>query len=105
MKRIAKIWDEWIDSFSTRLHPGAIVILILTRWHEDDLQGRLLSEEYGKPLPWQVYNLPLEAEEDDVIGREVGNDMDLNSYKKGNDIQVAFNSLYQGRPTVLKGIY
>ncbi|WP_256941590.1 hypothetical protein [Bacillus thuringiensis] len=26
-----KIWDEWIDSFSTRLHPGAIVILILTR--------------------------------------------------------------------------
>ncbi|MGQ0518071.1 phage terminase large subunit, partial [Bacillus sp. D-CC] len=66
----SKIWDEWIDSFSTRLHPGAIVILILTRWHENDLQGRLLSEEYGKPLPWQVHNLPLEAEEEDVLGRK-----------------------------------
>ena len=105
-----KIWDEWIDSFSTRLHPGAIVILILTRWHEDDLQGRLLSEEYGKPLPWQVYNLPLEAEEDDVIGREVGEPLwperyGLEFIQERKRYPSSFNSLYQGRPTALKGIY
>ena len=103
-----KIWDEWIDSFSTRLHPGAIVILILTRWHEDDLQGRLLSEEYGKPLPWQVYNLPLEAEEDDVIGREVGEPLwperyGLEFIQERKRYPSSFNSLYQGRPTAAEG--
>ncbi|PFT73134.1 terminase, partial [Bacillus thuringiensis] len=104
----SKIWDEWIDSFSTRLHPGAIVILILTRWHEDDLQGRLLSEEYGKPLPWQVYNLPLEAEEDDVIGRAVGAPLwperyGLEFIQERKRYPSSFNSLYQGRPTAAEG--
>ena len=104
----SKIWDEWIDSFSTRLHPGAIVILILTRWHEDDLQGRLLSEEYGKPLPWQVYNLPLEAEEDDVIGRAVGEPLwperyGLEFIQERKRYPSSFNSLYQGRPTAAEG--
>ncbi|MGX5634369.1 phage terminase large subunit [Bacillus thuringiensis] len=103
-----KIWDEWIDSFSTRLHPGAIVILILTRWHEDDLQGRLLSKEYGEPLPWQVYNLPLEAEEDDVIGRAVGEPLwperyGLEFIQERKRYPSSFNSLYQGRPTAAEG--
>ncbi|MGQ3740857.1 phage terminase large subunit, partial [Bacillus sp. Fil] len=104
----SKIWEEWIDSFSTRLHPGAIVILILTRWHEDDLQGRLLSEEYGKPLPWQVYNLPLEAEDDDVLGRTVGEPLWPERYGLGfiqerKRYPSSFNSLYQGRPTAAEG--
>ncbi|MEI4618322.1 phage terminase large subunit, partial [Bacillus cereus] len=103
-----KIWDEWIDSFSTRLHPGAIVILILTRWHEDDLQGRLLSEEYGKPLPWQVYNLPLEAEDDDVLGRTVGEPLwperyGLEFIQERKRYPSSFNALYQGRPTAAEG--
>jgi predicted phage terminase large subunit-like protein len=103
-----KIWDEWIDSFSSRLHPGAIVILILTRWHEDDLQGRLLNSEYGEPLNWQVYNFPLEAEEGDVLGREIGEPLWPERYGK-NFIEErkrypsSFNSLYQGRPTSQEG--
>lgn len=103
-----KIWDEWIDSFSSRLHPGAIVILILTRWHEDDLQGRLLNPEYGKPLNWQVYNFPLEAEENDVLGREVGEPLWPERYGKSfieerKRYPSSFNSLYQGRPTAQEG--
>lgn len=103
-----KIWDEWIDSFSSRLHPGAIVILILTRWHEDDLQGRLLNPEYGQPLDWQVYNFPLEAEENDVLGREVGEPLwpERYSYKfieERKRYPSSFNSLYQGRPTAQEG--
>ena len=67
-----KIWKEWISSLSTRLEQAAIVIIIMTRWHEDDLIGRLLSHEYAKPLPWKVINMPLECDsEDDVIGREI----------------------------------
>ncbi len=103
-----KIWDEWIDSFSSRLHPGAIVILILTRWHEDDLQGRLLNPEYGQPLNWQVFNFPLEAEEDDVLGREPGEPLWAERYghtfiEERKRYPSSFNSLYQGRPTSQEG--
>ncbi|WP_010098936.1 phage terminase large subunit, partial [Ornithinibacillus scapharcae] len=103
-----KIWDEWIDSFSSRLHPGAIVILILTRWHEDDLQGRLLNPEYGKPLDWQVYNFPLEAEENDILGRAIGEPLWPERYghsfiEERKRYPSSFNSLYQGRPTSQEG--
>ncbi len=103
-----KIWDEWVDSFSTRLHPGAIVILILTRWHEDDLQGRLLNCEYGEPLNWQVYNFPLEAEENDVLGRQPGEPLWPERYGKSfieerKRYPSSFNALYQGRPTSQDG--
>jgi predicted phage terminase large subunit-like protein len=103
-----KIWEEWIDSFSSRLHPGAIVILILTRWHEDDLQGRLLNAEYGEPLNWQVYNFPLEAEENDILGREVGDPLWPERYGKDfieerKRYLSSFNALYQGRPTSQEG--
>lgn len=103
-----KIWDEWKDSFSSRLHPGAIVILILTRWHEDDLQGRLLNAEYGEPLNWDVYNFPLEAEENDLLDREVGDPLWPSRYGKSfieerKRYPSSFNSLYQGRPTSQEG--
>ncbi|WP_220138500.1 terminase large subunit domain-containing protein, partial [Nocardioides massiliensis] len=41
------VWDWWTDVASTRLAPGAQVVLILTRWHDDDLAGRLLAAEDG----------------------------------------------------------
>jgi predicted phage terminase large subunit-like protein len=105
-----KIWGEWVDSFSTRLHPAAIVIIIMTRWHEDDLVGRLLNEEYGEPLPWRVINLPLEAEDNnDPLGRSIGEPLWPDRY--GYDFietrkkmsASSFNSLYQGRPTSQEG--
>ncbi|MEN2765768.1 phage terminase large subunit [Ornithinibacillus xuwenensis] len=103
-----KIWGEWVDSFSSRLHPGAVVILILTRWHEDDLQGRLLSSEYGEPLDWQVYNFPLEAEKDDLLGRSIGEPLWEERYgykfiEERKRYPSSFNSLYQGRPTSQEG--
>jgi predicted phage terminase large subunit-like protein len=90
------------------LHPGAIVILILTRWHEDDLQGRLLNHEYGEPLNWQVYNFPLEAEENDILGRVQGEPLWPERYGKTfieerKRYPSSFNSLYQGRPTSQEG--
>lgn len=103
-----KHWAEWMDSLSTRIHPGAIVIIIMTRWHEDDLCGRLRSSEYASPLPWHIINLPLEAEEHDQLGRLPGEPLWPEQY--GYDfIQVrkaypsSFNALYQGRPTSQEG--
>lgn len=103
-----KHWAEWQDSLSTRIHPGAIVIIIMTRWHEDDLCGRLRNPEYANPLPWQIVNLPLEAEEYDQLGRAPGEPLWPEQY--GYDFIAvrksypsSFNALYQGRPTSQEG--
>jgi predicted phage terminase large subunit-like protein len=103
-----KMWGEWIDSFSTRLHPGAICIFIMTRWHEDDLIGRLQNPEYGKPIPMNMINMPLEAEEGDFLGRDPGEPLwpERYSYKfieTRKKYPSSFNSLYQGRPTSQEG--
>ena len=66
---------EWYRfDFLTRLKPGAPIIIIQTRWNEADLSGRILAdegrvEEGGK---WTVVRLPMEAEEDDPLGRQPG---------------------------------
>jgi predicted phage terminase large subunit-like protein len=75
-------WDAYQADLLTRLVPGGFVVLVQTRWHEDDLAGRLLPQQYagqsgmikcrdGKT--WEVINLPAECERaDDPLGREVG---------------------------------
>lgn len=103
-----KHWMEWQDSLSSRIHPGAIVILIMTRWHEDDIWGRLLNPEYAKPRAWRVYNLPLEAEENDPLGRTVGEPIWPEKYgydfiEERKAYPSSFNALYQGRPTSQEG--
>ncbi|MGV6934107.1 phage terminase large subunit [Paenibacillus sp. CMM36] len=103
-----KMWDEWVDSFSTRLHPGAICIFIMTRWHEDDLIGRLQNPEYGEPLPMTMINLPLEAEEGDLLGRDPGDPLWPERYsydfiETRKKYPSSFNALYQGRPTSQEG--
>ena len=44
-----RIWGEWEATFSTRLHAGGSCIVIMTRWSDDDLKGRLLRQ---KAYPW-----------------------------------------------------
>ena len=64
---------EWYRSdFITRLKPGGAVVLIMQRWHEDDLAGWLLSEQEKGGDKWEVIRLTMEAEEGDPLGREVG---------------------------------
>ena len=62
------IWAEWQDTLSSRLHPGGRVVIIMTRWHEDDLVGRLLKQDNT----WRLINLPALAEDNDILGREEG---------------------------------
>ena len=42
------VWQWYLNDFLTRLKPGARQVLIMTRWHEDDLAGRLLDRERSK---------------------------------------------------------
>lgn len=50
-----KVWDSYTDDLYTRLEPGGAVIVMATRWQEDDLIGRLLKNESDK---WHILNLP-----------------------------------------------
>ena len=63
------LWNEWTDTLSTRLQPGGSVIIILTRWHEDDLAGRIIKNDKRE---WEVIKIPAIAGENDILGREPG---------------------------------
>ena len=68
-----QVWQWWLSVGRLRLHPPSLVIVIMTRWHEDDLIGRLLdSNREGDPSEWEVISFPALAEGDDVLGRTVG---------------------------------
>lgn len=63
-----KAYDWWQSTAYTRLEPGGVAIVVMTRWHEDDLAGRLIrqmQEESGEV--WKVVRLPAVAEQDESI--------------------------------------
>lgn len=77
-----KTWDAYVDDFCSRLIPGAPQILIQTRWHQDDIAGRILPEDWAGQSgdidgrdgrKWHVICLPAESDRrDDPLGREMG---------------------------------
>lgn len=103
-----KTWDWYQSTFRTRGYPDSTQILVQTRWHEDDLAGRLLSEQPGE---WKVINLPAFSEiENDAIGRKMSEPLwperysaeELTRIKK--DIGTfEWLALYQQTPTALSG--
>lgn len=71
-----KVWDWFIGTALMRLEPPSLVLVTMTRWHENDLIGRLLSTEYpGDPADWEVIRLPGIADHEvgtDELGRQPG---------------------------------
>lgn len=104
-----RLWDEWENSILTRTQAGTKIIIIQTRWHEDDLAGRVIRKEKNV----EVINIPVEAEENDVLGRkpgdalcpEIGKDnMWLKAFKERyKEGKRAWNALYMGRPSSAEG--
>lgn len=102
-----RVWSEWQSTLSTRLHPKAAVVVVLTRWHEDDLAGRLIKAE---PNRWKLLNLPAVAEENDPLGRPIGAALWPEMYDETELAQKKITSgsrdweaLYQGRPSPAGG--
>jgi predicted phage terminase large subunit-like protein len=54
--------DWWRSTWYTRQEPDAALVLVETRWNEDDLAGWLLSEEVENPEAWHIVNMPAIAE-------------------------------------------
>jgi hypothetical protein len=100
-------WDWYQSTLRTRLEPGGKILLVATRWSEIDLSGKLIADD-GEP--WRELRLPAVAEEDDLLGREVGEplwpsrfDMDeLGKIKKALSAS-HWAALYQGRPSPIDG--
>ncbi|MEU8919454.1 terminase family protein [Kitasatospora sp. NPDC048545] len=66
-----KLWEWWQAVLLTRIEPGGSVIVIQTRWNEDDLAGRILAGETASD--WIIIDLPAIADsENDALGRKVG---------------------------------
>jgi predicted phage terminase large subunit-like protein len=63
------VWDWYTSELATRLKPDARVVLVMTRWHEQDLGGQLTARSHED---WHIVRLPAIAEMDDPIGRPPG---------------------------------
>ncbi len=95
--------EEFLDNDAmTRLHPGGAVVVIHTRWHEDDLAGRL-----KKRGGWTVINLPavFDGDGDEDDDREDGEALwperypaDCQLFEEQRKKPYTWASLYQGRP-------
>lgn len=102
-----RVWDWYTDDLFTRREPDASTILVMTRWHEDDLAGRILSSDDGPN--WTVVNLPAIAEENDELGREIGEALcperyDIDALREAETVLgKSFHALYQQTPKMQEG--
>jgi predicted phage terminase large subunit-like protein len=123
--------DWWYTTARTRLMPGASVVLLMTRWHEADLAGRLIADwQDGTGDEWEIISLPALSEGrssvsyppsksldmgTDALGRAEGKalwpckpdgtvvyDEAYHEQTKRANLYV-FNALYQQRPSAAEG--
>lgn len=97
-----KVWDWYVSDVLTRLKPNAVKLLVNTRWHEDDLAGRILEREGDK---WTVLHMEMEnTREDDPLGRAIGERLwpewfTQEMVDEAKQDVGTWNALYQGRPS------
>lgn len=117
-----KTKSEFREAAKTRLMPNGYIILIQTRWHEDDLAGSILPEDYKGESGmikcrdgqiWEVINIPAKAEHpDDPLGREVGEylwpewfpEEHWKEFENDPQGKRTWSSLFQQRPSPGEGL-
>lgn len=96
-----KVWEWYRNVVLTRLEPNARVILVMTRWHKEDLAGKILAEDPD----WEVINYPALALKNDILDRQEGQALWPERYpadvlvKTKNRVgSRAWFALFQGNP-------
>lgn len=117
-----KTWDAFLADIRSRLKPRGALAIIQTRWHEDDLSGRILPEDYDGRSGWVtardgeqwfVLNLPAQCvSEDDPLGRQLGEWLWTDWFtpahweaEKRAQSPRNWSALYQQRPSPEEGDY
>ncbi len=106
-----KLWEWYRATAFTRLEPGGIIVLIMTRWHEDDLCGRILKmNEDDNENKWEVVKMPAISGPGDILGRGPNQPLwsDRYSWKYLQEVKKElgsywFSSLYQQNPSPAGG--
>lgn len=106
------VWDWYTSTAYTRLAPGGGVLLILTRWHDDDLAGRLMAAMANdEGDEWRVVNYPAIAEYDELY-RKAGEPLHADRYPlealkriKRAVGQRDWSALYQQNPVPNEGAF
>lgn len=102
-----KMWEYYQTTLRTRLSPTGSIIIVATRWAEDDLIGRLLqAQSDGNGEDWEYINLSAECEsENDPLGRTLGEYLWLDRFNsdtydsiKKSVGTMTWNALYQQNP-------
>ena len=107
-----RVWDWYRSVVYTRQAPNCAFIVIQTRWHDDDLAGRLLSESDGEGENWELVNFPAIASGGDDLGRKQGEPLWPNWFPIQMLEQVRrtigpreWSALYQQTPVEEDGAY
>lgn len=103
-----KISEWYFTDVVPRLLPNGAIVIIATRWHEDDLTGEILKKsERGEIEPFELISLPAicEEPEKDPMGRSYGEALWAQQYPtsklkeiQGGLLPDEWNALYQQRP-------
>ena len=107
-----RAWEWFVSVPLTRLQPGGRAVVVQTRWHHDDVVGRLKRAQERGQLgePWTFVNLPCLAEDEDPLGRAPGEALWPETWpaswaaEKAREVgSLVWASLYQGHPTPIEG--
>lgn len=107
------VWDWYTSTFFSRMEKNASILITSTRWHNDDLVGRILEKD--KDNKWTIVHYSAVRHEDDINNpkdpREIGEPLwpwkrplsELNEIKETGGSR-DWESLYQGRPAMAEGV-
>ena len=99
-----KVWDWYQNDLYTRRMKGGAIVIIQTRWHEDDLSGRLLVEMERGGDQWHHLHLPAINDEGEALWPDEYPVEDLERTRLVVGPR-AWQALYQGDPTPEDGNY
>jgi hypothetical protein len=114
------VWNAYTDDLAYRLVPGGWLVIIMTRWHEEDLAGHILPEDWQGDSgmfdcrdgrQWEVLCLQAKCETStDPLGRQIGEYLwpewfDPSHWIPFEKIPRSWNSQCQGRPRAVEGAF
>jgi hypothetical protein len=110
-----KRWQWYIDDFSARLKPGGRRIVMATRWHQEDISGRILDQVERGIIKARVLSIPAIAGNNDPVGRQPGEYLwdepsgyDYGSFLRARQAEstpMMWSALFQQEPSPEEGDY